>query len=75
MINKKLSNSWIQPNPTRSKWVGLNPWNGLGWIFNLSWWVGPKKPLNPTQPNPCTPLMKIMTFKRISCVKDKKIKK
>ena len=42
-INKKLSNSWVQPDPTRSR-VGLDPCDRLGWVE--------KSP----QPNPCTSL-------------------
>ena len=36
-----------QPNPIH---VGLNPCDGLSWIFffNLPWGVGSKNPLDPT---------------------------
>ena len=40
-------------------WVGLDLCDGLGWVeffFYPPWWVGSKNPLNPTQPDPCTPL-------------------
>ena len=52
----------------RLDWVGLMRWVGLGWIeFFLTHhgghWVGSKNPLNPTQPNQCTPLI------NIGCVK------
>ena len=35
---------------TRSTWVRLDPCDGLGYVgfFNPLWWVGMKKPLNPT---------------------------
>ena len=52
-----------RPNPTHVNWVGLGWvglmwWVGLGWIFfDPPWWVGLKSPLNPTQPDPCTPLI------------------
>ena len=39
-----------RPNPTHVGWVGSN-------FFDLLWWVGSKNPLNPIQPNPCTPLV------------------
>ena len=39
-----------QPNPTQPIWVRLN------FFFDPPWWVGPKNPLNPTQPDPCTSL-------------------
>ena len=35
-------------------------WVRLGWVeffFDPPWWVGSKNPLNPTQPEPCTPLL------------------
>ena len=31
-INKKLSNPWVQPDPTRFMWVRLDPCDGLGWV-------------------------------------------
>ena len=29
---KKLSNPWVQPNPTQPMWVGLDLCDGLGWV-------------------------------------------
>ena len=29
---KKLSNPWVQPDPTQSMWIGLNLSDGLGWV-------------------------------------------
>ena len=53
-----MLNPWVQPDPCGLGWVGLMWWVGLGWIFfDPLWWVGWKNPLNPTQPNPCTPLL------------------
>ena len=42
-------------NPTHVGWVGL------GWTYVMGWiglnFFESKNPLNPTQPNPCTPLV------------------
>ena len=45
---------------THMDWVGLNLCDGLSWVeffFNPPWWVRSKNPLNPTQLDPCTPLI------------------
>ena len=64
----------VLTSSTRPTWGGLGwsgldlcdglGWVGLGWIFfNLPWWVGSKNLLNPTQPDPCTPLaMALFSF-------------
>ena len=53
-----------RPNPTHVGCIGLGWTSMMGWVglnfFDLPWWVGSKNPLNPTQPNPCTPLFQIM---------------
>ena len=44
-----------QPNPCGLGWVGLDLYDGLGWIeffFDLPWWVGLKNPLNLTHAHP-----------------------
>ena len=58
---KKVSNLWVQPDPCGLGWVGLMWWIGLGWIFfDPPWRVGSKNLLNPTQPDPCTPLVNLI---------------
>ena len=47
---KKLSNPWVQLDPTQLIWVGLN-------FSDPPWWVMLKNPLNSTQLDPCTPLI------------------
>ena len=31
IVKKKLSNPWVQPEPTQPMWVGL------GWTYVISW--------------------------------------
>lgn len=52
-MGAKLSNPWVQPNPTRSTWVGLDSYDELGWVgFFLTTmvsWVEETSQLNSTQ--------------------------
>ena len=41
-----------RPDSTKPVWVGLDLCDRLG----SPWWVRSKNSLNPTQPDPCTPL-------------------
>ena len=56
-----------RPNPTHVGWVGsgwtyVMGWVGLNFFFDPPWWVESKNPLNPTQPDPCTPLLQMIYF-------------
>ena len=55
---KKLSNPWVQPDPTqpmwvRLGWVGLDLYDGLSWVeFFLTHHGGLGQKIPLTQPNP-----------------------
>ena len=51
--NNNLSNPWVQPNPTRPMWVGLDLCDGLGWVeFFLTHHSGFGQKIPSTRPNP-----------------------
>ena len=63
-----LSNLWVQSDPTDP--CGLGWTYVMGWVeffFDPPWWVGSKNSLNPTQPDPCTPLVMIYMDQLIIC--------
>ena len=66
---KKLSNPWVQPDPTQPMWVGLGWTYVMGWVefFFLSTMIGWVK--KSSQPDPCTPLTFVSNFipNNLSC--------
>ena len=49
---KKISNPWVQPDPCRLAWLGLDLCDGLGWVdFFFTHYGGLGKKISSTRPN------------------------